>query len=139
MKKVLLFGIAILTLIATSCEKEKDPIDWGKVTVNGFYVAGPATGSDEIKPECVMAAGFNEVDKAVRDGMYEKYIVLEANKEFYLLYNDGTSKEKYSASLATFNTPEEEAYADNPASVLKGNLVTGDHTLYSMPTLSSAL
>ena len=118
----MLIGLAALTLGLASCEP-KEKIDWGKVTVNGFYVAGPATGSDEIKPECVMAAGFNEVDKAVRDGMYEKYIVLEANKEFYLLYNDGTSKVKYSASLENFPTPEEEAYADNPASVLKGKLV----------------
>ena len=126
MKKVTLLSIAALSLLAVSCGKEnKDNIDWGAVTVNGFYVAGPATGSDEIKADCVMAAGFNEVDKAVREGMYEKYIVLEGGKEFYLLYNDGGNKERYSATLTEFTTPEEEAYSDNPASVLKGNLVTG--------------
>ncbi len=126
MKKVILLSIAALSLLAVSCGKEnKDNIDWGAVTVNGFYVAGPATGSDEIKADCVMAAGFNEVDKAVREGMYEKYIVLEGGKEFYLLYNDGGKKERYSATLTEFATPEEEAYSDNPASVLKGNLVTG--------------
>lgn len=114
-----------MALGLASCQP-KEKIDWDKVTVNGFYVAGPATGSDEIKPDCVMAVGFNEVDKAVRDGMYEKYIVLEANKEFYLLYNDGNTKSRYSATLAQFNTPEEEAYADNPPSVMKGKLVIGD-------------
>ena len=126
MKKIYLLGIAALSLLAVSCGKDnKDNIDWGAVTVNGFYVAGPATGSDEIKADCVMAAGFNEVDKAVREGMYEKYIVLEGGKEFYLLYNDGGNKERYSATLTEFTTPEEEAYSDNPASVLKGKLVTG--------------
>lgn len=126
MKKIFLLSIAALSLLAVSCGKNNDDnIDWGAVTVNGFYVAGPATGSDEIKANCVMAAGFNEVDKAVREGMYEKYIVLEGGKEFYLLYNDGGKKERYSATLTEFATPEEEAYSDNPASVLKGNLVTG--------------
>ncbi len=126
MKKIFFYlGIAAMALGLASCEP-KEKIDWDKVTVNGFYVAGPATGSDEIKPDCVMAVGFNEVDKAVRDGMYEKYIVLEADKEFYLLYNDGNTKSRYSATLAQFNTPEEEAYADNPPSVMKGKLVIGD-------------
>jgi len=126
MKRLFLFGMAALTILTVSCKKEESNIDWSAVTVNGFYVAGPATGSDEIKSECVMAAGFNEVDKALREGMYEKYIVLEADKDFYLLYNDGGNKERYSASLAEFTTPEEEAYADNPASVMKGTLVTGE-------------
>ena len=126
MKKFYLLSIAALSLLAVSCDKNNDDnIDWGAVTVNGFYVAGPATGSDEIKADCVMAAGFNEVDKAVRDGMFEKYIVLEGGKDFYLLYNDGGKKERYSATLEAFQTPEEENYADNPASVLKGKLVTG--------------
>ena len=127
MKKVLLLAIAVVSLFAVSCKKENSNIDWDKVTVNGFYVAGPATGSDEIKPECVMAAGYNEVDKAVRDGMFEKFIVLEADKEFYLLYNDGGKKSRYGATLSEFTTPEEEAYNDNPATVLKGKMVQGDN------------
>jgi hypothetical protein len=128
MKKVLLLALAIVSLFAVSCNKNNGDIDWDKVTVNGFYVAGPATGSDEIKPECVMVAGVNEAveGKPVRDGMFEKYIVLEADKEFYLLYNDGGNKSRYGANLAEFVTPEEEAYGDNPASVLKGAMVKGD-------------
>lgn len=125
MKRLFMFGMAALSVLAVSCNGDKNEIDWSAVTVDGFYVAGPATGSDEIKSECVMAAGFNEVDKSLRDGMYEKYIVLEANKDFYLLYNDGGKKERYSASLSEFTTPEEENYTDNPASVMKGTLVTG--------------
>ena len=129
MKKVLFFFIAALTLMVVACnpdEKKDNGIDWNKVTVNGFYVAGPATGFNEISGDCVMAAGFNEADKAARDGMYEKYIVLEADKEFYLLYNDGGNKSRYSAALQEFETPEQEAYNDNPAKVFKGALVKGD-------------
>ena len=128
MKKALIFCAAALLLALGACKEKEDPnkIDWDAVTVNGFYVAGPATGSTEIKGDCVMAAGFNEVDKAVRDGMYEKYIVLEGGKEFYLLYNDGGKKSRYSADLKEFETPLEEAYSENPPSVLKGKLIIGE-------------
>lgn len=126
MKKLLFIAISALSLLAiASCEKEPK-IDWDDVTVNGFYVSGPATGIDGVSSDCVMAAGLNEVDKTKRAGMYEKYIVLEAGKEFYLLYNDGKNKSRYSATLETFTTPEEEAYSDNPAQVLKGSLVIGN-------------
>ena len=132
MKKVLAFFIAAIAVVAVSCQKNDNKgnsdIDWSKVTVDGFYVAGPATGSEEIRPECVMVAGVNEAaeGKPVRDGMYEKYIVLDGGKEFFLLYNDGGKKVRYSAALKLFETPEEEAYTDNPESVLKGTLVIGD-------------
>lgn len=128
MKRFFYFAIAALTLVAVSCDKEKKggDIDWSQVTVNGFYVAGPATGSDEIKADCVMAAGFNEVDKAVREGMYEKYIVLEGGKDFYLLYNDGGVKTQYGADLQEFVTPLEEVYNDNPEKVLKGKMIAGE-------------
>ena len=128
MKKVLLFAIAAFALVAVSCEP-KDKIDWDKVTVDGFYVAGPATGSDDIRPECIMAAGVNEAaeGKPVREGMYEKYIVLQADKDFFLLFNDGGNKSRYSATLEEFVTPAEEAYGDNPEKVLKGKLVIGEN------------
>jgi len=128
MKKVLLFAIAAFALVAVSCEP-KEKIDWDKVTVDGFYVAGPATGSDDIRPECIMAAGVNEAadGKPVREGMYEKYIVLQADKDFFLLFNDGGNKSRYSATLEEFVTPAEEAYGDNPEKVLKGKLVIGEN------------
>ena len=118
MKKVLSFFIAAIAVVAVSCQKNDNKgnsdIDWSKVTVDGFYVAGPATGSEEIRPECVMVAGVNEAaeGKPVRDGMYEKYIVLDGGKEFFLLYNDGGKKVRYSAALELFKTPEEEAMVD---------------------------
>ena len=130
MKKVFLYAMAALSMLAVSCkEKGADvDIDWSKVTVDGFYVAGPATGfGNDIKPECVMAAGFNEDTKTLRDGMYEKYIVLEGGKDFYLLYNDGGKKSMYGADLKEFVTPEEEAYKENPPSVMKGELIIGEN------------
>lgn len=129
MKKGLFFFMAAFALTVVACNPDKkggSNINWDEVTVDGFYVAGPATGSDKIRPECVMAAGFNEVDKAVREGMYEKYIVLEADKDFYLLYNDGGNKTRYSAELAEFVTPLEENYTDNPEKVLKGKMIEGE-------------
>ena len=129
MKKGLFFFMAAFALTVVACNPDKkggSNINWDEVTVDGFYVAGPATGSDKIRPECVMAAGFNEVDKAVREGMYEKYIVLDADKDFYLLYNDGGNKTRYSAELAEFVTPLEENYTDNPEKVLKGKMIEGE-------------
>ncbi|MBR5402786.1 MAG: SusF/SusE family outer membrane protein [Bacteroidales bacterium] len=132
MKKLLAFFIAAVAVVAVSCNKPSNgggnDIDWSKVTVDGFYVAGEATGSQEIKPECVMTAGVNEAaeGKPKRDGMFEKYIVLEGGKEFYLAYSDGGKLTYYSAELKEFVTPEEEAYNENPEKVLKGKLVIGD-------------
>ena len=131
MKKIF-YGMAIAAMaLLVSCKKDNKQqsgnIDWDAVTEDGFYVAGEATGSSEIKSSCVMVAGINEVDKTARDGMYEKYIVLEGGKEFYLLFNEAGKKTRYSASLEAFETPtDNESYGDNPASVLKGKLVTGD-------------
>ena len=130
MKRIFYFiSVAAFALLAVACNKKDNggDIDWGGVTVDGFYVAGPATGSDKIQASCVMAAGFNEVDKALREGMYEKYIVLEGGKEFYLIFNDGGTKTRYSATLSkvAIDTAE-EGYADNPSEVIKGALVIGN-------------
>ena len=136
MKRIFYFlGIAAL-MLTVSCKKDNKPQGgdnngsaWDNVKEDGFYVAGPATGSDEIKGECVMVTGINENTnpKVARDGMYEKYIVLEGGKDFYLLLNEAGTKTRYSAELKEFVTPTEiEAYGDNPEKVLKGKLVTGD-------------
>ena len=135
MKRIFYFlGIAAL-MLTVSCKKDNKPQGgdnsaWDKVTEDGFYVAGPATGSDEIKGECVMVIGINENTdpKVTREGMFEKYIVLEGGKEFYLLLNEAGTKTRYSAELKEFVTPTDnpEVYGDNPEKVLKGKLVTGD-------------
>ena len=131
MKRIFYFfalaAVAAMTFV--SCNKDKDnpdKPDINNLVEDGFYVSGPATGSDVLKKDFKMAEGLNEADgNAKRDGMYEKYVVLEAGKEYYLVLKEGTTETRYSASLADFETPSGDAYNDNPAKVSKGLLVTG--------------
>ena len=92
MKKVLMSISAIaLMFAATSCDPEEQKgggVNFDEITLDGFYVYGDATGSEDITADYGMAAGLNEVTAAKRGGMYEKYIVLEGGKEFYLVLNE---------------------------------------------------
>ena len=128
MKKIAMFiGAMALMFSFTSCdEKQKGPDtpNFDDVKEDGFYVAGAATGAAEITADYMMAAGRNEANSnEVRNGMYEKYIVLEGGKDFELvLYSAGTET-RYSAALADFDVTE---LADNPPLVVKrGELKTG--------------
>ena len=121
---------ALALMVFSSCDnKNGEDVDLDNVVEDGFFVAGPATGSDVLAPEYMMAAGFNEVEKEKRDGMYEKYIVLEAEKDFYLTLNEAGESLRYSAELQDINLADrkdEAAYADNPKIVIrKGKLVEG--------------
>lgn len=137
MKKIAMFMSAIaLAFTFASCDKNgKDPIDLDDVTEDGFYVAGPATGATDIAAAYMMTAGVNEVlmneeekswAESKRAGMYEKYIVLEAGKDFELLLYANGEKVRYSAVLADYDTRE---IADNPTAdyglLQRGTLVTG--------------
>ncbi len=127
MKKIAVIMSALALMTFASCEKENQGnggIDFDTVAEDGFYVSGPAAGTDKYTAEYMMNAGFNEVEKAARSGMYEKYIWLEANKDFELVLVKGSKGTRYSAVLEDFDVSEK---ADNPAEVLKrGILVTGD-------------
>lgn len=130
MKKIALFMSAMALMVFASCDKNDGP-NLDDVVEDGFFVAGPATGSEELQAKFMMTAGFNEVTKAPRDGMYEKYIVLEAGKEFYLTLNEAGESLRYSADLQNIDLGDEEhktngVYADNPRIVIrKGRLVEG--------------
>ena len=130
MKRIFyVLGVAALAaMTVVSCNKPAgNNSGWDNVTVDGFYVVGEAIGSTQITDAAVMAGGFNEVTKAARDGMFEKYVVLEGGKEFYLVYNDGGKKTRYSAELKEFSTPtDKDAYGENPEKVLKGALQSGE-------------
>ena len=102
MKKIALFMSALALMTFASCDKNDGP-SLDDVVEDGFFVAGPATGSDVLAPQYMMTAGINEVDKAARDGMYEKYIVLEAGKDFYLTLNEAGESLRYSAELQDIN------------------------------------
>lgn len=121
LKKISLFAGALALVLTTfsSCDKEDPAV----IVEDGFYVTGDATGSAALSVNYRMASGINEVTKAKRAGMYEKYVALEANKDFTLLLKEGSVETKYSATLTEFNT---EGEGDQPTvTLLRGTLVSG--------------
>lgn len=132
MKKILSFiCIAVLAFGAVSCKKDnkENKPDVNNITEDGFYVVGEATGQADVTKVLSMAKGINEANnQTLRDGMYEKYIVLEGGKDFTLAYVNGGKQEAYGATLAEFKPAELTGiYESNPADqVFKGKLVVGD-------------
>ena len=131
MKKIFSFlSIAAMALAIVGCkQKEPEGPDVNKITEDGFYVVGEATGISEVTADLTMANGINEADnQSARDGMFEKYIVLQGGKEFTLAYVSGGQQTAYGAELTEFKADLTDAlYADNPAdAVFKGKLVVGD-------------
>ena len=135
MKKALIFASALAILAGfTSCNKDKnDDINLDDIVLDGFYVYGDATGSAKVDSKNAMSAGINEVEKAVRQGMYEKYVYLEANKDFALIENSAGNKKFYGANLQEVNygydenDPDCKNYADNPnMPILQGKLIIGE-------------
>ena len=120
---------ALALMVFSSCDNKNEGPNLDEVVEDGFFVAGPATGSDELAAKFMMTAGFNEVTKQNREGMYEKYIVLEAGKDFYLTLNEAGESVRYGADLQNVDLAEragEAAYADNPKIVIrKGELKDG--------------
>ena len=125
--KKLFFALCALALIVTACKEPVKPIDLD--VEDGVYVFGEATGFDKVDALLLMANGINEAkDQTARDGMFEKYIVLEGGKEFSLLWLNAGTQTYYGANLAEF-TPAETSgiYADNPATAIyKGKLEIGE-------------
>ncbi|MBO4475407.1 MAG: SusF/SusE family outer membrane protein [Bacteroidales bacterium] len=130
-----IFSIAAMSLAIASCD-EKKPHDVDNITEDGFYVVGEATGQSQVTNLLAMAKGINEWGddnqnikaQQLRDGMYEKYIVLEGGKEFTLAYVEGGKQNAYGADLKAFK-PEAFTgpYEDNPdVELFKGTLVVGD-------------
>lgn len=127
MKRIAMFMSALALAFAfTSCDKSgKGDTNLDNVTEDGFYVTGAATGSTELTADYMMAAGLNEVDGQSRGGMFEKYIALEANKDFELVLYANGEQIRYGAALETFDVAEKQ---DNPAEefvIKRGVLSTG--------------
>lgn len=130
MKKIFYALCALaMAFVMTSCKEPNKPIDVDDLVEDGVYVFGEATGFDKVDALLLMANGINEAkDQSARDGMFEKYIVLQGGKEFSLVWVNAGEQTLYGASLTEF-TPTDFSgiYADNPATaVLKGTLVTGE-------------
>ena len=108
MKKLSLImcAIAMVGVCFTSCKREETtPIE--NIVENGFYIVGEATGVANLQATeaatCRMANGTNEVTKATREGMYEKYIILEGGKEFTFIEKAGNENINYTAALEKKN------------------------------------
>lgn len=130
MKKFfLLSATALMAVCFASCNGNDEKKNLDEAVEDGFYVAGEATGVSELKPAYMMTAGTNEAaDQTKRDGMYEKYIVLQGGKEFDLKLYEAGKQTRYSATLSEF-TPEEGStiYGEDPQmAIFKGALKTGD-------------
>ena len=127
MKKIAMFMSALALAFAfTSCEEKPDNGgNLDNVTEDGFYVAGPATGATELTADYMMAAGLNEVDGANRSGMYEKYIALEANKDFELVLYANGEQIRYGAALETFDVSEKKENPTEEFVIKRGVLSTG--------------
>lgn len=126
MKKTsfLLGAIALLAVTFTSCKGTEPEV----IIEDGFYVGGTATGADALNVDYRLTAGTNEVTKLARPGMYEKYVALEANKDFYLLLKEGTVETRYGATLTNKELKGENdqpGTAEKPFVIQKGSLVVG--------------
>ncbi len=127
MKKVLYFlsAMALMAgLVACGPDNGNEP-NFDGVVEDGFYVTGPATGADKISAEWGMAAGINEVDVTTRSGMFEKYVWLEAGKDFELVYYAAGESTRYSSALEV-DTHYPEGDGDQPRDAFRrGVLVVG--------------
>ena len=137
MKKIFYFlsALALMAGFVACEEKEDEKLDFSEIVLDGFYVYGDATGSDKVLAANAMSAGNNEAveGKPVRPGMYEKYVWLEADKEFALIQNSAGNMTFYGANLAEVNygydenDPNCKNFEDNPNMLIQqGLLIIGE-------------
>lgn len=140
MKKFGIFmcSLALVGMMFTSCDQKGQggggDIDIDNLVEDGFYAVGeacPIKSVDDANAVLAqMSQGINEVlmdqdklpwEESKRDGMWEKYIWLEANKEFELILKEGDSTTIYGANLV-----QQELTTDgSPLLGYKGSLVIG--------------
>ena len=69
MKKTLIFASMLAAMVAfTSCDEGKNggDINLDDIVLDGFYVYGPATGSDKVESKNAMSAGNIERQALLR-------------------------------------------------------------------------
>ena len=97
--------------VTQTCIIQVSPKDY--LTEDGCYVIGEASPIKSIYEQnamlAQMAVGINDVlmeqanlpwEESKRDGMWEKYIWLEANKDFEIVLKEGENITTYGANLA---------------------------------------
>ena len=135
MKKISIFMSALALLAFASCDENSTDLG-GDIIEDGFYVVGEATGSNEIQADYMMAAGFNEVDKAKRDGMYEKYVALEKGKTFSLAIYEAGDITYFGAELADMDLTGRD---NNPGIVIRRGALQEGETAPKMTVDSTGL
>ena len=110
--------LLLFLVLFPACNKETDrEKDAEEKLSNGLYIGGAATGYANPIAACAMTKGTNAATGSRREGMYEKYVVLQAGKDFYLQDVTNGSVVRYSAAL--------EDASSGGAAFLRGALVTG--------------
>ena len=85
MKKTLLMVSAIALAVFASCNKDNGPQK--DIIEDGYYITGAATGVEGLKANHMMSVANNEADGNKKaNGVFEKYIVLDANKDFAITH-----------------------------------------------------
>ncbi|MBR5829868.1 MAG: SusF/SusE family outer membrane protein [Tidjanibacter sp.] len=115
------FTLADGTVITIPISAENDePISANISDLDNFYIYGDAVGTNELLPINQLHSAYNEVTYAIRTGMFEKYLWLEADKDFFIGgYYDG-KKVVCNAELESVNfgynwdDPNCMNFADNP-------------------------
>jgi len=100
LKKLLhLLGILfIASVVMVSCkdDDDDDDDDDDPIVLDGFYLKGAATSYTTLDAKALMGKGTNEVDQALRTGMYEKYMALTASADgFNIVEKAGTTETVY--------------------------------------------
>lgn len=106
MKKIAFLMSALALVVFASCDnKENGDTDFDNLIEDGWYIVGPATGFDNVSTKCLMAPGTNEQDSNnPREGLYEKYIILEAGKTFEVVnYVLEEEVARYGADMAEWD------------------------------------
>lgn len=117
MKKIAFLMSALALVVFASCDnKENGGSDFENLIEDGWYIVGEATGFDGVSTKCMMAPGFDENNSnAAREGLYEKYIILEGGKTFHVAhYTEEAEDARYGGSLATWEVPD---FEDDPTDV----------------------
>jgi len=123
MKKLsfVMCALALAGVLFTGCKKNEQK-SYDDIVENGFFIVGDAVGIQDLTDsrvvDAAMTPGTNEVTKSTRDGMYEKYVLLEGGKNFQFVKKEGNQKVYYGADLQA----KEIETDGTPANGFGGNL-----------------
>ena len=97
----MMMAAAVAAFTFSSCNPSNNNQNIEDIVENGYYVTGEAVGMPNLVAQGQFAVGHNEANNnELREGMYEKYVVLEANKEFAFVLKEGDKNTNYTAALA---------------------------------------